>query len=116
MAKETSREKQLRNMIARRLKEVREAKGVSQETLAKSLDVTQGLVSQYESGLIPMTLDTILDVCDILGCSIDYLLGREVQYTETPIGRMIKAFSELKSEDQQLMVAMTEAAGAVRGA
>lgn len=114
MANETLREKQVRSMLARRLKEVRMAKGLGQEDLAKALDVTQGLVSQYESGTVPIVLSMVLDICDVLGCSLDYLLGREHQYTVTPIGRMTTAFSKLASDDQGLMITVMEATAAFR--
>lgn len=110
MAKETNSEKQLRYNVAQRIKEVREGKGISQCDLARDMDVTQGLVSQYENGNSPVQLMTVLDICDVLGCSVDYLMGREVHHEVTTIGRMVDAFSSLKVDDQQLLIVMTEAA------
>lgn len=59
-----------------RLKELRASKGMRQADLSKLLNVQPTTVSNYELGVREMDAPTILRLCEIFGCSADYLLGR----------------------------------------
>ena len=59
-----------------RLKEIRIARGWSQAQLAKQLNCTDVTVSRYETGQHGIDSETIVKICDIFGCTADYLLGR----------------------------------------
>ena len=48
----------------KRIKELREAKGMSQQKLAIQLNVTQAVVSKYESGLSEPDISTIRKISD----------------------------------------------------
>ncbi len=104
------KEKQRKSMVARRLAEVRKQKGMNQFELAKAMGCTQGLISKYEAGQANVQLNTLIDICDALGCSLDYLLGREVVYDTSLRGRMLKALEILPESKQRMIVAMLEAA------
>ncbi len=106
---ETLKEKQRKNMLARRIKEIRTSKSLSQFDLAKLMDCTQGLISQYESGTSNISLSIVIDIADVLGCSIDYLLGRDAQYDVSLRGRLYKAFEALTSTRQSMIITMIEA-------
>ena len=60
-----------------RLRELREARGLSQRALAKGLNVTPGAVAKWELGYTQPTMDNILALASLLGCSTDALLGRD---------------------------------------
>ena len=96
-------------MIARRVKEVRESKGLSQEQLSESSGIHQSTISQYEAGNITLSLLTVMSVCDGLGCTVDYLLGRDAEYAVDSLrGRLFKAFSGMSAESQHKTVRMIE--------
>ena len=97
-------------MLDRRIKEVRTSKNLSQFDVAKLMECTQGLISQYESGTSNVSLGTVIDIADALGCSIDYLLGRDAQYDVSLRGRLYKAFEALTSTRQSMIITMIEAA------
>ena len=59
-----------------RLKEIRLSKGWSQAQLGKKLNCTDVTVSRYETGQHSMGDEIINKLCDIFGCTADYLLGR----------------------------------------
>lgn len=59
-----------------RLKELRASKKWRQEDLAKLLSTTQQTVARYENGEREPDIDTICRLCEIFGCTADYLLGR----------------------------------------
>jgi transcriptional regulator with XRE-family HTH domain len=104
------KEKQMIHMLARRLKEVRESKDLNQHGLAQLVGCTQGLISHYEAGVTKITLGTLLDIADALGCSVDYLIGREVAYDQSARGRLYRAFEHLTADKQEMVVVMLEAA------
>lgn len=58
----------------------REKAKMTQEELAKRINVTQGAVAQWESGRTRPRSDTLVRLADILGCTVDELLrGGEQQ-------------------------------------
>ena len=59
------------------IKNLRERHGLSQINLANILNVTQGAVSQWESGQSKPRADVLIKLSRILDCSIDELLGIE---------------------------------------
>jgi len=63
--------------IGRRLKQLRENRGESQEDLARVLGYSRVSISRYESGERPISLKTLQKIADHYGVSINYFLGRE---------------------------------------
>ena len=59
-----------------RIRELREAAGMYQEELGARLNVGKGAISRYELGKRQLDPPTICALCDIFGCTADYLLGR----------------------------------------
>lgn len=64
----------------KRLKELREAKNMSQQAVADIFHVTQQTIYKYEHGLAEPDLDVILHMADFFDTSVDYLIG----YTDIP--------------------------------
>lgn len=64
-------------IIAKRIKELREEKGLSQKALAKELNVTQTTISKWEQDIRNPDLPTIVELCKYFKVSADYLLGLE---------------------------------------
>lgn len=60
-----------------RLKALREERGMKQSELGKLLNVKDAAISKYESGKIPLTGDTLLQLSKIFNVPIDYILGNE---------------------------------------
>lgn len=60
-----------------RLKELREKKGLSQESLAEKLKIPRSSVTHYESGEDRLPRQKRLnEIADFFGVSVDYLIGR----------------------------------------
>ncbi len=59
-----------------RLKEVREAKNVSQIKLAIDLGLNQNSISRYENGQREADYKTLIAFADYFNVSVDYLLER----------------------------------------
>lgn len=76
-----------------RIKELRQAKNWRQEDLAARLNSKRQTVGHYETGERGLDVETILKLCDIFGCTADYLLGRSVlpsaELTEEEAGLLL---------------------------
>ena len=86
-----------------RVRELRLSKSMRQADLAKLLNVQPTAVSNYELGLREMDAPTIHALCDIFGCTADYLLGR------SPV-----ASPELSPEEEDLLLAWRAAPPEIR--
>ncbi len=71
-------------MFSYRLKQLRENTGITQDDLAKLLNLTQSTIAYYESGRKMPTLENTILIAKIFNTSLDYLVGisnyRETEY------------------------------------
>lgn len=63
------------NNLSTRLKLLRKEKGISQYKLAENLNLSRGLLSNYEQGSRAPDYDTLILIADYYNVSVDYLLG-----------------------------------------
>ena len=63
-------------MNINRLKEIREDKDLKQEEVAKALGITQQQYSEYERGVVLISIEKLDKLADYYDTSIDYLVGR----------------------------------------
>lgn len=59
-----------------RIKDLRTKRNMTQKDLAKLLNCAPTAISKYELEQLGIDADTICQLCDIFGCTADYLLGR----------------------------------------
>ncbi len=64
-----------------RLKELRKARGISQQKLAIDLNMNQNSISRYENGQREADYKTLIVLADYFNISVDYLLER----TDNPV-------------------------------
>ena len=86
-----------------RIKELREAFGWTQEYLAEFLDVEKITISRYERGERQPDLARVCSLCDLFGCTSDYLLGRSDSRFPTTTGkqaRLLDAYDAADERDQ----------------
>lgn len=63
-------------MFSKRLKELRNQKGIYQKELAEVLGVSRPTITQYEQGKRNPDTDMLNKIADYFEVSVDYLLGR----------------------------------------
>lgn len=63
-------------MVFKNLKNIREDRDIKQKEIAQMLHVSQNTYSQYETGVIALTAETLIQLADYYHCSVDYLLDR----------------------------------------
>jgi transcriptional regulator with XRE-family HTH domain len=65
-------------MLAKNLKKLRKQKRLSQEKLARLVDVSYNTISKIEAGKAKNpTFETLSKLSDVFGISIDELVGRK---------------------------------------
>ena len=60
-----------------RLKQLRKESKITQEQLAKYLDVDQTMITKLENGTRSMNVTIIEKICNLFGCSDAYLMGED---------------------------------------
>lgn len=77
---------ELNEKIAENIKSIRKNKGLSQAKFATLFDKKRGSVDQWERAIYAPTIDILIKLADMKGCSLDYLVGRDFDNptNETP--------------------------------
>ncbi len=103
------------NKLPETLKRLREQKGVYLKEVAPVLGVSVGTVSNYEHGVHAPDPDTLMQLADYYGVSIDYLIGhtdcpcpistinREI-YGKYTVGQFLELLDRLSDQEVQYVV------------
>lgn len=59
-----------------RLREIREARGLSQYGAAKELGIDRAQMHRWESGKVAPSIEGLVKLADFYGVTVDQLLGR----------------------------------------
>ncbi len=93
-----------------RLKERREALGITQPQLAKMLDVSKGAIGNYETDLNSPRATILYKIFEILNCDANYLFQDEMralafQETATPeeFENIIKKYRQLNAHGREVV-------------
>ena len=66
-------------ILGNRIKQLRKAKGLTQQQLADLVNVTKVSVCCYEKGNRTPNLETLIDLANILETTPNYLLGADIK-------------------------------------
>ncbi|WP_342412404.1 helix-turn-helix domain-containing protein [Bacillus sp. FSL K6-1560] len=72
-------------MLGKRITSLRKQAGLTQEGLAKKLNITRSALSQYELGTREPNYDLLIKIADYFDVSIDFLLRGENKETQDKI-------------------------------
>ena len=64
-------------MFAKRIREIRMKRDFTQEELGNLVGVSKASICGYEKGTRTPTLDTLMELADVLSVNFSYLLGNE---------------------------------------
>lgn len=62
--------------IGKRLLELRKSRGFTQADLARKLGLHKGSISAYERDSMLPSIEILMDLAEIYGVTIDYILGK----------------------------------------
>lgn len=99
--------------FAQRLKELRNARNLTQTRLAELMTISPRVYSRWETGDVTPHFDTIVRLADTLGVSLDELAGRKEVVSETTIrnhelNRLCRKVDQLPDEDQRALVVVLD--------
>ena len=63
------------NDLSDKLRQSRQARKLSQDKLADLIGVSQPYIAELERGLKRPSVEVLVKLCGVLGCSADFLLG-----------------------------------------
>jgi len=95
------------------LKELREARGLTQARLAELLEISPRVYNRWETGAAAPRLDTLVRIADILSVTLDELVGRtepssEVVIQNPKLQALYHQIDRLSDEDQQALVILLD--------
>ncbi|WP_432663729.1 helix-turn-helix transcriptional regulator [Wukongibacter baidiensis] len=68
--------------FGKKLRELRERKGLTQEELGNILNLTKANISKYENGKLEPNLETLKKVSDLFQVSAEFLLDASMVYAK----------------------------------
>lgn len=96
-------------IVAKRIKAVREEKGITQAQLASQATITPAAISQIESGDRVPSTPVLRRIASVLNVSVDYLLGAsdkvEIQdlLANEGVQQFFRSYQSLSNQDQKLI-------------
>ena len=82
-----------------RIRDLRTATGWTQAQLGEKLSVGNTAISQYESEARQLDPATIHALCDLFGCTADYLLGRSLSPQPVLTDRQLRLLAAYDGAD-----------------
>jgi len=96
--------------VGLRIRNVREARGLSQDKLGDMLDVDGNTIYRYENARGgSMTLDTFFRIVDVLGSTPNQLSPSRFDVHDHKTLRLIEAFNQLTNDQQKYFLFNVEA-------
>lgn len=100
-------------MFAKRLKEARKARGVTQKQLATMIGVSEGAVKTWEQETADPSVNALRSIAIALGVSADYLLGYDVPMdlvveTSKDVKRLIEVVEKLPDAHREALLKYAE--------
>lgn len=97
-------------LLGKNIKYYRNQKKMTQEQLAKQVNLSLGFISQVERGVTSMSLDTLVDVCNSLDCSAgDILEHVQIRPEPNQSKDFLALLEQLPKRDQTLFYHMLKA-------
>ena len=88
--------------ISKKLREVRISKGLTQEYVANMANVNTSHISNIENNRVKVSLTTLVNMCNILDTTVDYVLSDSYNDTESPLNQeILKELSNCDNEKKE---------------
>ncbi len=89
-------------ILGKNIKYYRKQKNLTQEQMAESLELSVGFISQVERGIAKMSLDTLIDLCDILDSA-------HINCRDKLSEDLLSLYEQISKKDQTLFYYMLKA-------
>ena len=75
--------------IGKRIRDIRISKGITQEYVANHADVNVSHISNIENNRVKVSLTTLVNTCNALEVTVDYVLNAEYLDSSAPLDQCI---------------------------
>lgn len=108
------KEKKLKMIFSRRIRELRKEKNWSQEELAKKIGSDARQISRYENGKITPSIDAIIKLAEVFDISVDYILfeaamKRPLKTNCSEVAKRLQHLECLNKSDQDSLLNVLDA-------
>ena len=89
-----------------RIRDLRTSSGMSQAQLGAKIGCVGQTISKFENETRQLDPPTICALCDIFGCTADYLIGRsdaQLPAVTSKQARLLDAYDSASERDQELV-------------
>lgn len=95
-------------IFSKRLRTARELKRFSQTDLAKKTDLQPSAISHFENNRRSPSFDNLKQLADVLGVTVDYLLGRAEEPTTVNLELevLFRDFKQMTEADRKILTEM----------
>ena len=95
-------------LISKKIKETRVAKGLTQEYLANASDVNVSHISNIENNRVKISLSTLVNICNALDVTVDYILSSEYTVASSFDNEVIKRLQNCSDEQKDKLLKMMD--------
>lgn len=85
-----------------RIKEQRKALGYTQQDIYEKIDVSQNHYSRIENGHVGMSFEILVQLCEILNVSADYILTGRLEPSGSP--DFVNRYNELSEKQKKYIL------------
>jgi len=96
-------------LFGERLLATRKKRKVSQEEIAKSIGKHAPLIGRYERGEVKPSIEVAMQIANVLGVSLDYLVGLSDMELETGLKEKMVNLQKLNLQDRQDIIKTLDA-------
>jgi transcriptional regulator with XRE-family HTH domain len=97
-------------ILGKRIKETRQASGITQEALAEMVSCNTSHISNIENNYTKASLNVLLSIANALNTSIDYLLSNQYNNESLALNNeILRLFSMLPEEKKQQLLRIIKA-------
>lgn len=90
--------------IGEKIKKIRLSKNLTQEYISNMADVNTSHISNIENNRVKVSLSTLVQICNALNVTVDYILSEEYKEPSTAIEQEILHELKLCSDDTKEQV------------
>ena len=87
--------------IAKKIKEIRISKGITQEYIANKANVNTSHISNIENCRVKISLPTLVCICNALDVTVDYVLASEYTCDSSLDNEILKELHECTDEKKE---------------
>lgn len=98
-----------------RLRELREAKGITPRQMYERIGVQDSRYRKWESETAAIPLEFAIACCDVLGCTLDELAGRKPISLSAEERELLSCYQGSNPQGREAIMAVARASSGVEG-